>query len=59
MKCKCGDPKCTTEIHFDTASQLMLVECDGRTIAVYLDANGCIELIQELRSVLDQMTRGE
>jgi hypothetical protein len=49
MKCACNDPKCTTEVRFDSLSKAMLVERRDMSILIYLDPNSIAEMIAELR----------
>jgi hypothetical protein len=54
IKCACGDPKCKTEINFDSASSaLLFTDKEGRETLMYLDPNTIKEFVSELRQVLN------
>ena len=61
IECKCGDDRCETVLCIDspTAStvniEMTASKADGRQCAMYLDANGIVELIQELQETLLEM----
>ena len=59
-KCSCANPKCEGEIHIEAtmARDTVLVTIEmssGRYGTLYLDANGIIALIKELREGLNML----
>lgn len=59
MKCKCGDPNCKNELHFDSNDNTVIINvCNSNTaILLYLDPNELVKLIQEARRQLDELTK--
>ena len=59
MRCTCKDPKCTTEVRFDSLSKAMIVERDDLSILVYLDPNAVVGIMADLRKCLTAMVNGD
>lgn len=60
IKCVCGAEDCKIKVRFDPSTATMLVDGkdDGPGISVMLDANGIVEMVWELRGMLDVMLGG-
>ena len=59
-KCSCANPECKSEIHIEAtmAKDAVLVTIElasGRYGTLYLDANGIVALIKELREGLNTL----
>lgn len=56
IKCKCGDENCEGKAYIDNQNQLWILFQDEE-LMIYLDANSIIQLIQELKQNLLNMTK--
>lgn len=66
IKCKCGDPKCTTTISIDKSSDSVILVASRKEgdrtneILLYLDPNSCVELVREIsRSLKNLLSLGD
>ena len=61
VRCACGKEDCAKEIKF-LGERLLVIEDrspDGKEIGLYLDANGMVALIKELKEHLLALTEME
>jgi hypothetical protein len=59
ISCGCGDKKCLARISLDNprnGSLFVTLENRERYASMYLDANGVVQLIHDLRRALLEMT---
>ena len=63
VRCACGKEDCAWEIKFLSERERLLViedrSPDGEEIELYLDANGMVALIKELKEHLLALTEAE
>lgn len=61
IKCTCGGEECSIKVRFDVDAHEMLVDGldDGAGISVMFDANGIVEMVHELRKMLNAMLEGK
>lgn len=59
VDCSCGDKGCKSHLSFESSSGnsvlVRLEQGDERWATMYLDANGIVELIHELKRILREL----